>query len=69
MTLPIILVDYNILSVRDVTVSYWVIPSHGNPQITRALFDGYLFKYFSIKYQTFHKVKPPENLFRYLQDP
>ena len=33
-----------------------VIPSHGNPQIRQTLFDGYLFKYCSVKYQTFHQV-------------
>ena len=33
-----------------------VIPSHGNPQMRRTLFDGYLFKYCSVKYQNFHQV-------------
>ena len=33
-----------------------VIPSHGNPQMRWTLFDGYLFKYCSVKYQTFHQV-------------
>ena len=33
-----------------------VIPSHKNPQMRRTLFDGYLFKYCSVKYQTFHQV-------------
>ena len=36
--------------------SYQVIPSHGNPQMKRTLFDGYLFKNCSVKYQTFHQV-------------
>ena len=33
-----------------------VIPSHGNPQMRWTLFGGYLFKYCSVKYQTFHQV-------------
>ena len=33
-----------------------VTPSHGNHQMRRTLFDGYLFKYCSAKYQTFHQV-------------
>ena len=33
-----------------------VIPSHGNPQIRWTLSDGYLFKYCSVKYQTFYQV-------------
>ena len=33
-----------------------VIPSHGNPQTRRTLFVGYLFKYCSVKYQTFDQV-------------
>ena len=37
-------------------VDYQVIPSQGNPQLRRTLFDGYLFKYCSVKYQTFHQV-------------
>ena len=36
--------------------AYQVIPSHGNPQMRWTLFDGYLFKYCSVKYQTFHQV-------------
>ena len=36
--------------------SYQVIPSHGNPQMRRTLFGGYLFGYCSVKYQTFHQV-------------
>ena len=36
--------------------AFQVIPSDGNPQMRRALFDGYLFKYCSVKYQTFHQV-------------
>ena len=35
---------------------YQVIPSHGNPQMGWTLFDGYLFKYCSVKHQTFHQV-------------
>ena len=35
---------------------YQVIPSHGNPQMRRALFGGYLFKYCSVRYQTCHQV-------------
>ena len=33
-----------------------MIPSHGNPQMRWTLYDGYLFKYCSVKYHTFHKV-------------
>ena len=63
------------------TSSYQVIPSHGNPQMRWTLFDGYLFKYCSVKYQTFHQVsvntsqkthsykKPPEKLSRCLHEP
>ena len=29
---------------------------HGNPQMRWTLFGGYLFKYCSVKYQTFHQV-------------
>ena len=32
------------------SVGYQVIPSHGNPQMRWTLFDGYLFKYCSMKY-------------------
>ena len=59
-----------------------VIPSHGNPQMRRTLFDGYLFKYCSVKYQNFHQVsekttqhtyshkkKTPEKLSRCPQEP
>ena len=35
---------------------FQVIPSHGNPQMRWTLFDCYLFKYCSVKYQTFHQV-------------
>ena len=35
---------------------FQVIPSRGKPQMRRTLFDGYLFKYCSVKYQTFHQV-------------
>ena len=35
---------------------YQVIPSHGNPQVRRTFFDGFLFKYCSVKYETFHQV-------------
>ena len=38
------------------TISIQVIPSHGNPQMERRLYDCYLFKYCSVKYQTFHQV-------------
>ena len=40
----------------EARVCGYVIPSHGNPQIRWTLFDGYLFKYCSVKYQTFHQV-------------
>ena len=54
-----------------------VIPGHGNAQIRRTLLDGYLFKYGSVKYQTFHQIsekaskhictkKTPEKLSRCL---
>ena len=33
-----------------------VIPSHGNSQMRQTLFDSYLFKYCSAKYQPFHQV-------------
>ena len=33
-----------------------MIPSHGTAQMKRTLFGGYLFKYCSVKYQTFHQV-------------
>ena len=33
-----------------------MIPSHENHQIRWTLLDGYLFKYCSIKYHTFHEV-------------
>ena len=33
-----------------------MITSHGNPEIRWTLFDGYLFKYCSVKYQTTHQV-------------
>ena len=36
--------------------TYQVNPSHGNPQMRRTLFDDYLFKHCSVKYQTFHQV-------------
>ena len=36
--------------------SIQVILSHGNPQMRRTLFDGYLFKYCPIKCQTFYQV-------------
>ena len=36
--------------------THQVIQSHGNPQMRRTLFDSYLFKYCSVKYQTFHQV-------------
>ena len=36
--------------------TFQVIPSHRNPQMRRTLFDDYLFKYRSVKYQTFHQV-------------
>ena len=35
---------------------YQVIPSHGNAQMRLTLFDGYLYKYCSVKYKTFHQV-------------
>ena len=36
--------------------SFQVIPVHGNPHMRRTLFDGYLFKYCSIKYQIFYQA-------------
>ena len=33
-----------------------VISSHGNPQMRRTVFEGYLFKYCSVKYKAFHQV-------------
>ena len=33
-----------------------LIPDHGIPQKRRTMFGGYLFKYYSVKYQTFHPV-------------
>ena len=33
-----------------------MISSHGNPERRWTLFDVYLFKYCSVKYQTFHQV-------------
>ena len=33
-----------------------VIPGHGNPQMRRTLFDGCLFKFHSVTYQTFYQV-------------
>ena len=33
-----------------------VIPGYGNPQKSRTMFGGYLFKYCCVKYQTFHQV-------------
>ena len=33
----------------DISSRYLVIPSHGNPQMRRTLFGGYLFKYWSVK--------------------
>ena len=55
---------------------YQVIPSHEKPHMRWTLFDGYLFKYCSVKYQTFHQVsektshqKTPETLSICLQQP
>ena len=36
-------------------VTNQVIPSHGNPQMRWTSSDCYLFKYCSVKYQTFHQ--------------
>ena len=36
--------------------SFQVIPSHGNHRRRWTSFGGYLFKYCSVKYQTFHQV-------------
>ena len=53
-----------ILSFLQVRSSYQVIPNHGNPQMRRTLFDGYLFEYCSVKYHTFHQEneKSPANI-------
>ena len=40
----------------EVARSFQVIPNHESPQIRWALFDGYLFKYCSVKYEVFHQV-------------
>ena len=45
-----------IMAPGNITTWYQVIPSHGNPWVRRTLFDGYLLKYCSVKYQTFHRV-------------
>ena len=43
-------------SMASSTSKYQVIPSHGNPPMRRTLFLGYLFKYCSVKHQTFQQV-------------
>ena len=66
---------------KEYALSYQVIPSYGNAQMRRTFFESYLFKYCSVKYQTFHQVpektfrqtyshqKLPEKLSRCLQEP
>ena len=39
-----------------ISYTFQVIPSHGNPQMRQTLFDSYLFKYCSVKCQSFHRV-------------
>ena len=51
---------------RASRTTYQVIPIHENLHIRRTLFDGYLFKYCFVKYQTFHQVSEKtsqENIF------
>ena len=43
-----------------------VISTHGSPQMRWTLFDGYLFNYCSVKYQTFHQVSEKTSQQTYL---
>ena len=47
-------------------VACQVIPSHGNPLMRQTLSDGTIFKYCSIKYQTFHQVSEKTSQKTYL---